>query len=149
MKMHRLNFSIDIKVSKAKIWEILWNDNSYRIWASIFFEGSYLVAKNWEEGSKVLFLAPDQSGIYSLIVKHIPNQIIQFQHIGTVLKGQEQPIDEETKKWSGATEIYSVSEGTTHYTLTIELDVMEEHLDFMTDKLPKALKKIKSLAEDE
>ena len=35
--MNRLQFSIDIKAEKTKIWEALWNDSSYRDWASVFF----------------------------------------------------------------------------------------------------------------
>jgi len=143
MKINRLKYSIDIKAEKTKIWNALWDENSYRKWASVFFEGSYIKTDNWEEGSKILFLSPDQSGIYSIIETHIPNKIIQFKHIGTVLKGKEQAIDDETKKWSGATETYTLIEGTNNHTLTIEIDVLDEHLDFMTDRLPKALEKIK------
>lgn len=148
MKKNRLQFSIDIQAEKSKIWEALWDENSYRAWASIFFEGSYIKVNDWEEGSKVLFLNPNQSGIYSIIEKHIPNKIIQFKHIGNVVEAQEQPIDEETKKWSGATEIYRLTEHINHITLTIELDVLDEHLDFMTAKLPEALEKIKQLTKN-
>jgi len=142
--INRLKFSIDIKAEKTKIWEVLWKDSLYRDWAGVFFEGSYVVADNWEEGSTVLFLAPDQSGIYSIIKKHIPNKIIQFKHIGNVVKGKEQPIDDEAKKWSGATEIYSLSEGSEGNALTVEIDVLDEHLDFMRSTFPKALEKIKN-----
>ena len=142
--INRLKFSIDIKAEKTTIWKALWNKNSYREWANVFFEGSYAVTDDWEEGSKVHFLAPDQSGIYSIIEKHIPNTIIQFKHIGNVLEGKEQPIDDETKKWSGATEIYTLTEGGNTNTLEIEIDVMDEHLDFMTNTFPQALKKIKN-----
>lgn len=146
MKAKRLLFSIDIQAEKSKIWQALWDDSSYRAWASVFYEGSYIVADDWGEGSTVLFLGPDQSGIYSLIETHIPHTMIQFKHIGNVVKGKEQPIDEETKKWSGATEMYSLTEEADHNTLTIELDVMDEHVDFMTQKLPMALEKIKELS---
>lgn len=146
MKINRLQFSIDIKAEKTKIWKALWNDASYRDWASIFFEGSYAISDNWKEGSKVQFLAPDQSGIYSLIEKHIPNEIMAFKHIGNVLKGKEQLIDVETKKWSGTTEVYTLTEGTNYSTLTVEIDVLEEHLDFMKNTLPKALERVKSLS---
>jgi len=146
MKINKLEFSIDIKAEKTKIWKALWDDSSYRKWAAVFFEGSYAVADNWEEGSKVLFLAPDQSGIYSLIEKHIPNKIIAFKHIGNVVKGKEQPVDEEAKKWSGTSEIYSLTEGADFITLTIEIDIMDEHLDFMKDRLQKALEKVKKLS---
>lgn len=142
--IHRLHFSIDIQAEKTKIWEALWNDDSYRDWASVFFEGSYALTDHWKEGSQVLFLAPDQSGIYSLIEKHIPNHMIQFKHIGNVVKGKEQPLDEETKKWSGTTEIYTLTEGSNCHTLTVEIDVLEEHLEFMNRTFPKALETIKN-----
>ncbi|MBC8754867.1 hypothetical protein H2O64_09310 [Kordia sp. YSTF-M3] len=144
MKINRLQFSIDIKAEKTKIWNALWNEDSYRDWASVFFEGSYAITDNWKEGSKVLFLSPDQSGIYSCIETHIPNKTITFKHIGNVVKGKEQPIDDETKKWSGTTETYTLTEGTDSNTLTVEIDVLDEHLNFMTTTLPKALEKVKS-----
>ena len=142
--INRLEFSIDIKAEKATIWKSLWNESSYREWASVFFEGSYAVTNNWEEGSKVHFLAPDQSGIYSIIEKHIPNKMIRFKHIGNVLEGKEQPLDEETKKWTGATEMYTITEGKDINTLGVEIDVMDEHLEFMTKTFPQALEKVKN-----
>lgn len=142
--MNRLHFSIDIKAEKTKIWNALWDDNSYRDWVSVFFEGSYAVTDNWKEGSTVLFLAPDKSGIYSIVEKHVPNEVIQFKHIGTVVNGKEQPIDDETKIWSGASEIYRLAEGKDSNTLMVEIDVMDEHLDFMKSTFPKALEKIKN-----
>lgn len=148
MKINRLLFSIDIKGEKTKIWKALWNESSYRDWISVFLEGSYVITDNWKEGSKVLFLSPDQSGIYSSIETHIPNKVMQFKHIGNVIKGKEQPIDDETKKWSGTTEIYTLTEGTDNNTLTVEIDVLDEHLDFMTITFPKALEKVKSLSKN-
>ena len=142
--INRLKFSIDIKADKARIWETLWDDSSYRDWTSVFFEGSYAVANNWDEGSKVHFLAPGQNGIYSLIEKHVPNELISFKHIGNVVEGKEQPVDDETKKWTGATERYALTEEKGVNTLTVEIDVMDEHLEFMTDSFPKALEKIKN-----
>ena len=142
--INRIEFSIEIKAEKTAIWKALWNQSSYREWASVFFEGSYAVTDNWEEGTKVHFLAPDQSGIYSVIEKHIPNKIIRFKHIGNVLNGKEQPIDNETKKWSGATEIYSLTEGKNNCILTVNIDIMDEHLEFMTKTFPKALEKVKN-----
>ena len=145
MIMNRLEFSIDIQAEKTQIWNALWND--YRAWAAVFEKGSYAVSDAWKVGGKVLFLSPEQNGIYSIIEEHIPNKVMRFKHIGNVLKGEEQPIDDETKKWSGATEIYSLIEGTKgNNTLIIEIDVMDEHLEFMRDKLPKALEKIKSIS---
>jgi len=145
--INRLQLSIDIKANKEKIWEALWDDAHYRDWSSVFGEGSHYVVESWKEGSKILFLSSDQSGIYSIIERHVPNNSIQFKHIGNVLNGKEQFIDDETKKWSGATETYSLKEGSGFFTLLIEIDVLDEHVEFMSSKLPAALEKIKKNSE--
>ena len=142
--MNRLHFSIDIDADKSKIWNAIWDDSAYREWADVFFEGSYVVSDNWKEGTKVMFLAPDKNGIYSIIEKHVPNKIMQFKHIGNVINEKEQPIDEDTKTWTGATETYKLLEGKDSNTLVVEIDVMDEHLDFMKSTFPKALEKIKN-----
>lgn len=139
----RLKFTIDIKAERTVIWKALWNESSYREWASVFFKGSYVVTDDWKEESKVHFLGPDQSGIYSIIEKHIPNYIMHFKHIGQVVEGKEQPVDDETKKWSGATEIYRLKEGNNAIILEVEIDILDEHKEFMAKTFPQALMKIK------
>lgn len=144
MKISRLHFSVDIKAEKTRIWEALWEDSAYRDWTSLFSEGSHAITENWKEGSKVHFLGPDKSGIYSIIETHIPNKKMAFRHIGKVQNGKEQALDEETKQWSGTLEVYTLNEGTNSITLKVEIDVLEEHLEFMKDIFPKALQRIKS-----
>jgi len=141
--MNKSVFSIEIKTKKESVWKALWDDQAYRDWASVFFEGSYMVYDKLNEGNTVHFLGPDKSGIYSVIENHIPNEKIQFKHIGSVVEGEEQAIDEESKKWSGATEAYSIIEDGDTCTLLVEIDIMEEHLEFMTTTFPLALKKVK------
>lgn len=141
--INRLQFSTDITADKEKIWNALWDDKRYREWSGVFGDGSYYIIDNWKEGSKIMFLASDRSGIYSIIEKHIPNKTIQFKHIGKVVNGKEQLIEEEVKKWSGATETYSLKEGSGFYTLLVEIDVLDEHVEFMSKKFPIALEKIK------
>lgn len=141
--INRLKFSIDIKADREKIWKALWDDKHYREWSGVFGEGAHYVVDNWEEGNKIMFLAADRTGIYSIIEKHIPTKIIQFKHIGSVVDGQEQLVDDEAKKWSGATETYSLIEGSGCITLLVEIDVLDEHIAFMSEKFPVALEKIK------
>lgn len=141
--INRLHFSIDIKADKAQIWNALWDDQHYRDWVGVFSEGAYYVTDNWEAGNKIMFLAPDQSGIYSIIETHIPNEIIHFKHMGSVLNGKMLPIDDEAQKWSGANEIYKLKSGTNFVTLSIEIDVLDEHVTFMSAKFPIALERIK------
>jgi len=142
--LNHLQFSIDIKADKEKIWKALWDDSNYRDWSGVFGEGSHYVADNWGKGDTIMFLASDKSGIYSIIEKHTPNKIIQFKHIGNVLNGKEQLIDDDAIKWSGATETYSLKENPDFFTLLVEIDILEEHIEFMSNKLPVALEKIKS-----
>ena len=139
----RLEFHIDIDADKEKIWKALWEDKHYRDWSGVFGEGSHYRADNWNEGSQIMFLASDLSGIYSIIEKHIPNRSIQFKHIGSVVNGKEQAQEDVSEKWSGATESYTLKEGIGFTTLLIEIDVLDEHVEFMTTKLPIALEKIK------
>ena len=141
--LNRLEFSIDIHADKEKIWAALWDDQHYRDWSGTFGEGSYYVVQNWQQGGKIMFLSSDQTGIYSIIERYIPNQVVQFKHVGNVVKGQEQPLDEETKKWSGALETYSLVAGSGYFTLLVEIDILDQHVDFMSEKLPLALEKIK------
>jgi hypothetical protein len=142
--INRLEFSIEIKAEKSTIWKALWDESYYRDWAGVFAEGSYYLIDEWKVGNKIMFLGPDENGIYSTIETLIPNKAIQFKHIGSVVKGKEQPIDDESRKWSGATENYSLHEGMDSITLLIQIDILDEHLEFMTSKFPKALEKIKS-----
>ena len=144
MGLNRVVFSVDIEADKSIIWSALWN--RYTEWASVFMDGSYAVTDDWKEGSKVKFLDPEHNGIYSIIEGHIPNELMRFKHVGSVSKGEEQAPDDETETWTGASEAYSITEGKNNNTLTIEIDVLDEHLEFMKDKLPKALEKVKLMA---
>jgi hypothetical protein len=146
--MHRLQFSVHINAEKSVIWNALWDDNLYRDWVGVFFEGSYAVTDDWKEGSTIQFLAPDQSGIYSTIEKHIPNTIMHFTHIGNVVEGKNLPVDDETKKWSGTTEIYTLTEKNDGNLLTVDIDIMDTHLEFMKATFPKALEIVKRNSEE-
>ena len=107
--MKRLNFSIQISAPKEKVWNVLWDDLTYRKWTSTFSEGSYAIS-DWKEGSKILFLSPNGEGMFSTIAKKIFYEFMSFKHLETVKGGEEQPDNEETKKWSGAMENYSLDE---------------------------------------
>ena len=144
--MKTLNFSIQIKASKEKVWSILLEDKNYRIWTSVFDPGSYFEG-DWKEGSKIQFLGKDGSGLSSRIFKHIPNAFISIQHLGLIAKGVEDFESEETKKWSGALENYSVDERNGVTNLMIELDVTEDHAVYFQTTWPHALTKVKELSE--
>ena len=145
--MKTLHFSIIINASKEKIWDILWDDLTYRQWTSVFSEGSYAVS-DWKEGSKILFLSPEGEGMFSIIARKIPNEFMSFRHLGTVKNEIEQPDTEETKKWSGAMENYELKGKDGNTELVVTMDITDDHEQYFKDTFPKALDYIKSLAEN-
>jgi len=141
-------FSIDINASAETVWNLLWDDAGYRQWTSAFCEGSY-AESNWNEGDKVLFLAPDGGGMSSIIEKKIPNEYMSFRHVYEVKNGEELPLNEKSEQWSGAHENYTLSPSGNGTRLVVDVDISETEKDFMSEKFPKALQSLKALAESQ
>lgn len=146
--MEKIRFKIVLKAKPQKVWETLWNDESYRKWTSPFTEGSYAVS-DWKEGSKILFLAPSGEGMVSMIDIMRPYEYLSFRHIGFVKDGVEDLASEEVKKWSGAEENYSLTDLGDSTELEIELDGDEGYMEHLKEAWPKALTILKDLAESE
>lgn len=144
--MTKLNFNIDINAPAIKVWQVLWNDSTYRKWTSAFHEGSYAVS-DWKEGSKIQFLTPEGDGMFSIIAEIRSNEFMAFEHLGIVKNFKELPDNEETKSWSGSMETYSLKEMNGRTTLNVILDAVEQFQDYLNKTFPKALPLIKELAE--
>lgn len=144
--MTKLNFTININAPAAKVWQILWNDETYRKWTSVFHEGSYAVS-DWKQGSKIQFLSPEGDGMYSGIVESKPNEYMAFRHLGVIKKFVEQPNDAETKSWAGSMETYSLKENNGITTLNASADATEQFKDYFKTTFPKAMALVKELAE--
>lgn len=144
--MEKLKFTIDIQASKEKVWNSLWEDANYRNWTSAFCEGSY-AESDWNEGSKILFLGPTGGGMYSMIEKKIPNEFMSFKHLGEVKELKELSNDEKSKAWTGSHENYTLTSNGNSTHLLVELDSVEEHIDYFKEAFPKALERLKNIAE--
>ena len=145
--METLEFKIRIKAHPDQVWSVLWNDETYRKWAGVFYEGSYAVS-DWNEGGKIHFLGPNGGGMSSKIEKKIPNEYMAFKHLGEVKDFKELPNDEEAEKWSGAMETYRLTPDDEFTDLVVQVDVVEKHIDYFKDAFPKALEVVKKLSED-
>jgi uncharacterized protein YndB with AHSA1/START domain len=145
--MKKQTNTIDISAGPGRIWETLWTDKTYREWTSVFCDGSHAVS-DWNEGSRVHFLSGDGRGMYSEIEKLVENELMSFSHIGELLDGKEQPLTEETQTWSGAREIYTLTPNQSVTTLTLEMDILETHAEYFEETIPKALEKLKHIAEE-
>ncbi len=144
--LKKIHFKVSIKASAEKTWNILWDDATYRAWTSAFSEGSHAVS-NWKEGSKVLFLDGNGSGMFSKIHKLIPHAFMGFEHLGIIKNNEEQPQDEFTKTWAGAREDYTLTEKDGVTSLEVLLDSDEEFEHYFSNTFPKALQLVKQLAE--
>lgn len=144
--MEKIKFDVVINAPREKVWEILWNDETYREWTSAFSEGS-MVETDWQKGSKVLFGDGKGSGMVSRIADNVPNQYMSFEHLGMVENGVEDMESEKVKEWAGAMENYTLNSEDGKTRLLVEMDITDEHKDSFMAMWPKALEKLKELAE--
>lgn len=145
--IEKLHFSININATKEKVWEALWNKENYKIWTAPFGEGSYYHG-DLKPNSRVHFLMPDGSGMYSDVMFFKENALVVFKHIGGMKGCKEQELDEKTTRWTGCFEVYRLIEINANTTeLEIEVDITDEHIEFMKKRFPMALEKVKELSE--
>ena len=142
--MNELQFSIEIKASKESVWATLWEDTSFRDWANIIDEGTYLKGE-MKEGNEIQFLSSlNGYGVTSLIEKLDLNAFVLFRHSADTKESGQQ---EREKEWTGGTESYSLTEKNRITTLTVNTEVPEELEETFNISLPRALERIKTLAE--
>lgn len=139
--METLKFKIEIRAKREKVWQVLWNDETYRKWTSVFSEGSY-AQSDWNQGSYINFLSSNGNGMFSVIEMKVPNQQMIFKHLGEIKNGNK-----ELKDWSGALEKYFLSELDNITYLDVEVDINEEYKSYFTERFPKALEAVKQLSE--
>ncbi len=146
--MQKLHFSIEIHAPKEQVWNAMLGKNSYPQWTEVFAAGSHFVG-DWSKGSKMLFLADGETGemgMVSRIKENKPFEYVSIEHLGGVENGEEQRTD-ESKAWSGAHENYTLEEYDGVTKVFIEMDTVDEHKAMFNDMWPKALLKLKALAE--
>ncbi len=144
--MNKLEFDIEIKASAKKVWQVLWDDVTYRQWTSAFHEGSYAVS-DWNEGSKVHFLASDGGGMFSTIAQKRNYEYMAFKHLGEIKNFEEQIVTPETSAWAGAMETYLLKEENEITFLKISVDIDHEFQEYFTKTFPKAIELVKELSE--
>lgn len=142
--MKRQNFSIEIRAPRDKVWNVLWDDTTFRDWANIIDEGTYMIGE-LKEGNEVQFISSVGGyGVTSLVEKLIPNEFVLFSHSADTKDSGEQ---EREKEWTGGMESYSLTEKDGDTTLTVEIDVPPEQEETFKVRQPKALERVKVLAE--
>ncbi|MCK6562864.1 SRPBCC domain-containing protein [candidate division KSB1 bacterium] len=149
--MNKLRFSIVINAPKAKVWNTMLDDKTYREWTEAFTPGSHYVG-DWSTGSKILFLGPDPKtgqlgGMVSRIKENRLHEHISIEHLGVVQDGKEDTTSDAVKAWAGAHENYAFKEKAGATEVLVDIDINDEYKDMFQDMWPKALQKLKELAE--
>lgn len=128
------------------------DDETYPKWTDVFMPGSYYEG-SWEKGSKILFLAPNEDGkpegMVAQIVESKPYDFVSIEHQGQVRDGVEDTTSDEVKAWVGAHENYTFTEkdGGTEVVVDLEGIAGEDFIAMFNDMWPKALAKLKTIAE--
>jgi len=142
--MKEIQFSIAINASKEKVWATLWEDVTFRDWANIIDEGTYLKGI-LQEGNEIEFISSVNGyGVTSLIDKLIPDEFVLFRHRADTKESGQQ---EREKEWTGGTESYSLTEKEGVTALIVTADIPDELEEIFNDRLPRALDRIKVLTE--
>lgn len=145
--MQKLRFSIFINAPREKVWKVMLEDATYRQWTEAFGPGSHYVG-DWQRGSKILFLGPgDGGGMIGRIAENKPFEFISIEYLGIVENGREDTSSAASKDWAGAHEDYTLEPRDGGTQLDIEVDTLDEFKDMFGESWPKALQKLKELAE--
>lgn len=151
--MKKLQFKVNIHAPATKVYDFMLGINSkstYEQWTSLFnptstYEGS------WDKGNKMLFIGIDEKGekggMVSRIADNILNQFVSIQHYGLLKSGKEITEGPDVEKWANGFENYSFEENNGITSLTVDLDITDDFLDYMNETYPNALGKLKELCE--
>jgi hypothetical protein len=151
--MKKVQFKTEINAPIAKVYNTMLgldNKATYEAWTAEFnptstFEGS------WEKGSKIRFIGTDENGekggMIAEVAENIPNKFVSIRHY-FILKGDtEITSGEEVEKWAGELENYWFEEHNGITSVTVEVGVSDEYMDYFQTTYPKALQKLKEITE--
>jgi hypothetical protein len=151
--MKKLQYKQAINASAEKVYNTMLgigNIKTYEQWTAEFNPTSTYEG-NWEKGSKILFIGTDKDGkrggMVSEIADNLPYRFVSICHYGMLDGDKEITEGAEVEKWAGGLENYSFDEHNGVTTVTVETDMTEEFIDYFNTTWPRALNKLKVLAE--
>lgn len=150
--MEKLTFTTIINASKEKVWHTMLDDSTYRQWTKPFNEGSRYEGV-WETGSEMRFIGCDENGkesggMYSRIAEARPYEFVSIEHLGMINEnGEIDTTSDAVKKWTPAFENYTFKDVDGGTEILVEIDISDDWKDMFNDMWPKALVKLKEIAE--
>lgn len=142
--MKEMQFVVEINARREQVWDTLWQDGTFRQWASIIDPGTYMVGE-LKEGSEVQFISSENGyGVTSLVEKLIPGEFLLLRHRADT---QDAGKRERANEWTGGKESYRLTEKDGVTTLAVSFGVPPEMEDYFKVAYPKALELVKTLTE--
>lgn len=143
--MEEVQFSIDIHADRASVWNTLWQDESFRQWAGIIDPGTYMKGE-LRKGSEVQFISAENGyGVTSLVEEVIEGEFLLLRHRADT---KDSGVQGREKDWTDGKESYQLTENNGTTTLTAAFDVPPHMEEYFQKTYPKALARIKELAEE-
>lgn len=141
--MKEMQFEIEIEAPKEVVWRTLWQDETLRQWAGIIDPGTHMVGE-LKRGNQVQYISGNGYGVTSLVEQLIESELLVLKH-----KSDTQDSGTRTRgdEWTGGVETYKLTEKDGVTTLITTFDVPLELEDYFKTAYPKALDKVKTLAE--
>jgi uncharacterized protein YndB with AHSA1/START domain len=149
--MTKMHFSETINAPARKVWDVMLGDKTYREWTRGFNpDGESYFEGDWSLGSRMRFLGPDKDGniggMFSEVEESRPGEFISLHHLGILQGDKESPSDE----WNSY-EKYAFTEENGKTRVDVELEganIPEDFVKMFEETWPKALTKLKELAEE-
>lgn len=141
------SYQKEINAPIEKVWDVLWNKDSYMQWTAPFNPGS-TYESDWKLGGRMLFLGNSNNGMISIIKKLQKPYEVVFEHIGVIENGLEDTTSDAIKAWAGAREMYFLKEENGITTLDASADIEEQHKEMMDNGFEKGFDIVKQLAEN-
>jgi uncharacterized protein YndB with AHSA1/START domain len=143
--MEEMHFSIEIYATKERVWDTLWQDNTFRQWAGIIDPETYMTG-DLKEGNEIQFISSENGyGVTSLVEKLVVGESLLLKHQADTQKAGTR---ERENEWTGGEESYSLTEKNGTTTLTVALGVPPKMEEYFRVNYPKALERVKTLAEN-
>lgn len=144
--MKDLQFGTRIAAPVARVWDCMFDPIAYRDWTRAFAEGSYFEGV-WAAGRRLRFLDPRGFGMEAIVDACVPHEWLSLRLVGEIRDGK--PVADSRLHREPAHERYvfdAAPGGGTQ--LVVHLQSWDDGFtDFLTDSWPKALQRLKALAE--
>ncbi len=148
--MQKIHFEILIRANPQKVWDAVVEDKKYREWTAAFSPSSYFEG-GWEKGDKIRFIGLDENGVKGGMVAEIAENreysFISIRHLGYIQGAVEDTTSDAVRSWAPAYENYTFRKIGEETKFEVDVDVEDKYLEMFQDLWPKALKKLKEIAE--